>query len=94
MPKNEVYSWRLSAETKSVLEEAARRNRSTVSELLDKIVGDWLARQRQFDEDDAAQQRLHDAALKVIGTIQGDDSNRAGNVKAVVRARLSKRRAG
>lgn len=94
MAKNEVYSWRLSVETKCALEETARRNRSSVSELLDKIVSDWLMQQQQLNEDETEQQRLRDAALKATGTIQGDNPDRAGNARALVRARLSKRRAG
>ena len=93
MTKNEVYSWRLSAETKSALEETARRNQSSVAELLDQIVDNWLAQQRQSNNEDTEQQRLHQAALQVIGTIQGNDPDRAANAKALLQARLAKRRA-
>jgi hypothetical protein len=93
MAKNEVYSWRLSAETKSALEETARRNRSSVAKLLDQIVNDWLAQQRRLNDEETEQQRLHKAALQVIGTIQGDNPDRATNAKALLRARLAKRRA-
>ncbi len=93
MAKNEVYSWRLSAETKSALEETARRNRSSVAELLDQIVDDWLAQQRQLNDEETEQQRLHKAALQVTGTIQGDNPDRGANAKALLRARLAKRHA-
>jgi hypothetical protein len=93
MAKTEVYSWRLSVETKAALEETARQKQSSVAELLDQIVGDWLTRQQAFKVDDAEQQRLHAAALKTIGTIQGDNPDRARNAKTLLRAKLVKRRA-
>jgi uncharacterized protein YutD len=93
MAKTEVYSWRLSVEIKSALEETARQKQSSVADLLDQIVGDWLARQQALEENEAAQQRLHDEVLKTIGTIRGDNPDRAGNAKALLRAKLAQRRA-
>ena len=94
MAKNEVYSWRLSGETKAALEERARQDRSSVSDLLDRIVGEWLTRDPGSKEDEAEQRRLHEAALKTIGTLQGDDPGRATDAKARLRARLARKRAG
>ena len=93
MAKSEVYSWRLSLETKSVLEELARQNQSSIAELLDQIVNDWLARQQALKADDAEQERLQQAALQTLGTIQGDNPERASNAKALLRAKLAQRRA-
>jgi len=93
MAKSEVYSWRLSIETKSALEETARRKQSSVAELLDQIVGDWLASQQEQEADEVEQQRLHAAALKTIGTLRGDDPDRASNAKRLLRAKLAQRRA-
>jgi uncharacterized protein YutD len=93
MAKTEVYSWRLSVETKAALEETARQKQSSVAELLDQIVGDWLAHQQPLKANEAAQQRLHEAALKTIGTIRGDNPDRASNAKALLRAKLVQRRA-
>lgn len=93
MAKNEVYSWRLSVETKAALEEAARQKQSSMAELLNQIVSDWLASQRALEAGEAEQQRLHTAALKTIGTLRGDDTNRASNVKTLLRTKLAQRRA-
>jgi hypothetical protein len=93
MAKTEVYSWRLSPETKSALEETARQQQASVSELLERIVGEWLACQEKSEADEAEQRRLHAAALKTVGTIRGDDPNRASNAKALLRAKLARRRA-
>lgn len=93
MAKDQVYSWRLSIETKAALEERARQERSSVSELLDRIVAEWLSRDPHSNESDAEQQRLHEAALKTIGTIQGDDPDRAIHAKDRLRARLARKRA-
>lgn len=93
MSKTEVYSWRLSVETKSMLEEAARRNQSSVSALLDEIVGEWLAQQQLLGEEESEQQCLHEAASKALGTIRGDNPDRARDAKALLRAKLANRRA-
>lgn len=91
--KSEVYSWRLSTETKSALEESARQNQSSMAELLERIVLEWLVRQQNLQADEAEQLHLHAAAAKTFGTIQGDDPNRASNAKALLRKKLAKRRA-
>ena len=93
MAKSEVYSWRLSLETKSVLEELARQNQSSIAELLDQIVSDWLARQQALKADDAEQERLHQAALQTLGSIQGDNPERASKAKTLLRAKLARQRA-
>jgi hypothetical protein len=93
MAKTEVYSWRLSVEIKSALEETARQKQSSVAELLDQIIGDWLARRQALEANGAAQQRLHDEVLKTIGTIRGDNPDRAVNAKVLLRAKLAQRRA-
>ena len=93
MAKSEVYSWRLSVETKSALEETARQKQSSVAELLDQIVSDWLASQQALAADEAEQQRLHEAALKTIGTVRGNDPDRASDAKTLLRAKLAQRRA-
>ncbi len=93
MAKSEVYSWRLSVETKSALEETARRKQSSVAELLDQIVSDWLASQQGLKADEAEQLRLHEAALKTIGTLRGDDPDRSSNAKTLLREKLARRRA-
>lgn len=92
MAKSEVYSWRLSSRLKNELEAAARLEQKSVAELLDKIAGEWLAGLAVHGEDGAMrQQRLHAAAGKAIGAIQGGDPDRAANAGSEVRARIARR---
>ncbi len=93
MRKSEVYSWRLDPGLKAALEEAARRERATVSELLDRVVARWLEERREgLREDEAEQGRLRAAVLKTVGSIRGGDPGRSARVRTAVRERLEKRR--
>ncbi len=92
MKKTEVYSWRLSATTKRALEMEARRERESVSALLDRIASEWLSARRQGG-DATEQARLRAAAKRVLGTISGGGGDRASHVREGVRARLKRRRA-
>jgi hypothetical protein len=57
--KSEGYSWRLSRGFKCELEAAARRERVSVSQLLERIVREWLkARAAAAEDDEAEQERL------------------------------------
>jgi hypothetical protein len=70
--KTEVYSWRLSPHLKSELQEAARVERKSLSDLLEKIAKDWLQRTRhQSEDEEERQRRLHEAAMECAGTIDG-----------------------
>lgn len=93
MPKTNVYSWRLSSEMKTTLEEVASREQASVSKLLERIVTDWLAEHRYVRDDAAEQQRLHAAVAATFGAIQGGDPNRSANVRQALRAKLRQRRA-
>lgn len=88
--KTEVYSWRLSPVLKTQLEEAARAERKSLAELLERIAEDWLAHARNGNEEER-QQQLRSAALKFVGTIQGDNSNRAENARSELRSRIARR---
>ena len=87
MKKSEVYSWRLSPETKEALEDRARTEGISMANLVDRIVGNWLE-QQAADEEAVEQRRLHAAASKTIGTIRGGDPTRAERASELVRARL------
>lgn len=90
--KTEVYSWRLSPRLKSELEEAARAERKSVSELLEHIAQDWLQHSRGRDEgEDERQRRIHDEAMKFVGALHGGDPNRAENARSEVRSRIARR---
>jgi hypothetical protein len=92
MQKTEVYSWRLSPRLKSDLEEAARAEQKSMAELLEEIAQEWLERFRESNGDDDERQRiLHEASMKFIGSIHGDDPHRAENARSEVRKRIAER---
>ncbi len=95
MAKSEVYSWRLSSDLKEALEEAARRERQSVSKLLERIVRVWLKQSRRIGSRDAEEQvRLHKAAARTLGSIRGGNPNRSERVREDLQFRLRQRRAG
>jgi hypothetical protein len=55
MGKSEVYSWRLSRETRAIVEDEARRQRTSLAGVLDRIVQEWRRRQERPDDDSAEQ---------------------------------------
>ena len=92
MKKTEVYSWRITSAIKVAIENAARREQTTVSALLERITKEWIESRRGQPGDDAEQQRLHAAVEKTLGAISGQDPTRAGYARANVRKRLMVRR--
>jgi hypothetical protein len=91
MSKSEVYSWRLDPDLKRRLEEAARQEKTSIGGLLDRLAREWLGRRASEDDEEALQRRLHAAAAKWIGSIQGDDPTRSERVKEIVRDRVRKK---
>jgi hypothetical protein len=90
--KTEVYSWRLSPRLKMELEEAAQAERKSVAELLVQIAEDWLRRSSgQSGSEDERQQSLRDAAMKSVGTLRGNDPDRAEKARSEIRARIARR---
>jgi hypothetical protein len=89
--KNEVYSWRLSTDLKSALEEAARREQVSVSGLLERIAREWLKTQPWVAEDEAEQERIRAAAAPYIGSISGDDPELSEKVRERVIEQLAKK---
>ncbi len=94
MSKSDVYSWRISPETRAALELEARREGTTIAALLDRLAGDWLLRGRRPapGAEEAEQARLHAAAATTFGTIAGGDARRAERARAAVRERLTRGR--
>lgn len=93
MKKEEVYSWRVSAEMKAALERAARRRGMSVAQLLQQLVGRFLEKAGAGPGDDEEQRRLHQAAALWRGKLHGGDPHRSERVREEVRARLKRRRA-
>ena len=90
--KTEVYSWRLSPDLKDALEQAARRERVSVSRLLERIAREWLkARASAAENDEAEQERLRAVAMQFAGTIRGGDPDRAAEAGQRVRESLARK---
>jgi len=93
MAKTEVYSWRLSPVLKSRLEEAARSEEKSLAELLDGIAREWLLRSRSSG-DETEQQRLHEAAMRLAGSVELGDPDLSTRVRERVREKLNRRADG
>jgi hypothetical protein len=91
MNKTQVYSWRMTPITKTALENEARKERSTVAALLERITKEWISSKRDTLDDETEQMRLHAAAGKTIGTISGKDRRRAEKARVNVRKRVARR---
>jgi hypothetical protein len=90
--KTEVYSWRLSADRKAELEEEARRERTSLAELLDRVTADWLAQRRNgHSDDDAEQAAIRKRAMSAIGSIRGGDPTRSERASELVREIIYKK---
>jgi hypothetical protein len=92
MSKSEVYSWRLSRETKAILEDEARRRGSSLADVLERIVQEWR-RGRDAGDDTAEQARLHAAAARSFGRLAGRQPYSAARTREVIRQRLGRPRA-
>ena len=87
--KSEVYSWRLSRDLKSDLENAAHRERLSVAQLLERIAREWLqARASAVEDDEAEQERLRAIAMQFAGTLRSGDPELSEKVSERVRERL------
>ncbi len=90
--KDQVYSWRVSAQTKAELESEARREGTSLAELLEQVTTDWLHQRRKSRNGDEAEQvELRRRVLATIGTIRGGDPTRAGRAAVLVRELVRKR---
>ncbi len=91
MRKTEVYSWRLTTVTKNAIENEARKERTTVAALLNRITKEWIDSRSDEASDEAEQQRLHSRVRKTLGTISGGHRKRAERARVAVRNRLIRR---
>ena len=93
MNKTEVYSWRVDPNLKSALEQVARAEKTSVAQLLDSIVRDWLQESSSLNGEDEQQQRLHSAAQECFGTLSSGDPDLATLAKERVRQKIRERHA-
>jgi len=92
--KTEVYSWRVSPTRKADLESEARREGTSVAELLEKITSDWLEQRRTSRNGEEAEQiALRQRVLATVGTIRGGDPTLASRAREVVRERIARKHA-
>jgi hypothetical protein len=88
----EVYSWRVSRELKSDLEQQARLRKTSLSAVLNLAARDWLKQSAAaIGEDGEEQHRLHEAGMKCVGVIAGGNPRRAETAREAVRERLKRR---
>lgn len=89
MRKTEVYSWRLAFDLKRSLEEAAKAEKVSLAQLLERIVLDWLAKRAKPDgKEEKVQLQLHQSAAQSFGTIHGGDPNRSQEVSQRMKSKL------
>lgn len=93
MKKTEVYSWRISPDLKSALEDAARHKGMSVARLLEQIVTSWLQHTGIDGDEEVVQRRLHNAVSTTIGTIHGGDPRRAAQAAERIRVKLKRQHA-
>ena len=89
--KTEVYSWRVSAELKTELEQEAHRRKISLSAVLDLAARDWLNQGMIENDGEAEQLRLHMAASKCFGAFDGGDAGRSENTRQAIRQRLRRK---
>lgn len=93
MAKSEVYSWRVSLQMKRALEETARRQKQSISTLLEKIVAQsFRTGVEGWNEEEAVlQERLHAAGRAAIGKIKSGRTDRSKRVREEVRRKLRRK---
>ena len=95
--KDQVYSWRISAQKKAALESEARREGTSLAQLLEQITADWLQEQRtSHNGDEAEQARIRKRAEAAIGSLAGGDPHRASRssqrVREIIRSKHERQR--
>jgi predicted DNA-binding protein len=90
--KTTVYSWRLSVELKTHLEEQARTEGKSVAALLEEFASHGLNGRRngQFD-DEAEQAAIRKRAAAAIGSISGGDPTRSSRASELVREIITRK---
>lgn len=90
MAKTEVYSWRLNSELKQQLEDVARAEKTSVSNVVEKAVRDWLGERKSLSKSQKAEQeRINRELDKCMGSIVGDGVSATNEiVRRLITAKL------
>jgi hypothetical protein len=92
--KTEVYSWRVSAQKKAELASEARREGTSLAELLERITAEWLRKRSNSRNGDAAEQAaLRRRVMATVGTIRSGDPMLATRARETVRERIQRKQA-
>jgi hypothetical protein len=83
--KSEVYSWRLTPEMKMRLEAEARSSGQSLAEVLEEISANWLDERQGSYDDEMEAGGLRKRIMATVGTIRGEDPQRASRSKELVR---------
>jgi len=59
--------------------------------LPEQIALEWLERSRRSGSIEAQEEGVRAAAMKCAGSIEGENPERAGNARPIVRARIARR---
>lgn len=89
--KTEVYSWRLSGDLKSELEQVARLRRVPVSTIVETAVRDLLRQNYGHQSEEETQLRLHRNASACLGVLASGNGRRAETARDAVRQKLRQR---
>lgn len=92
--KTEVYSWRVSSDLKTGLEQEARRRKISMSAALDLAAREWLQTSSMENEGDEEQLRLHTAASRWLGALASGNAQRSETASQLVRHRVRQRHGG
>ncbi len=92
--KTAVYSWRVSVGRKAELEEEARREGTSLAQLLDQITAGWLHHRRHArNGDEAEQAAIKRRVMATVGTIRSGDPTLSTRAREVVRERIVRKHA-
>ena len=84
--KDQVYSWRISAQKKAQLEGEARREGTSLAQLLERTTADWMhQRGNSRNGEEAEQAGIRKRAERASGSIAGGDPHRASRAAQRVR---------
>jgi hypothetical protein len=92
--KDQVYSWRISAQKKADREKRGPPGRRFLACLLRQIKADWLCERRNWrNGDEAEQAALKRRVMATVGTIRGGDPARSRRAGQLVREVIQQRHA-